>query len=679
MTEGQQQLGTRSAALLTVPTAIAGLALGAMILIGVEGTARSVLAVLLVLGGGVGLGPLLLLTPVEPSALKLWLFSSLLGLPLVGGAFALTSGVLGADAEVAWAVPFALSGVAAAAASRRRLSAAHPGRAALGALLLGAAAAVGGWALLASAGGVAAWLAEPATVAHLTLADVAMAGADTPNPWFYGGVLDLRLAVGIGLAGLAAPADLPVVLVLPLLGGWSLLVLTLVGYLASAAAFREQRTERAAARDLLAAALCLSAVGLDPVWRAITGGDAPPAQPGLDLDPAALLARVYGSAALLAGLHAVRRGARPWPGLAAAMTGAAALAQPWAGASLILALGVPAALARRSFLIPLLMGACLPAFWSGRTQGGFVLDQVTSGARPEAALGAGVLLLLVPAALVGRRWARAEQVSGPGLLLLVTAALVALVGPRVVAPAGWDQHALEGLALTPIALLAARGLATLGAGGLAVGAALTVAGALGLWGSAWNVGAARGFGGAPPFTVAESGLELARDPGLEEGLGEAFREARRAASKVDGPVALLRGGPARPGSGGGPSLAPLLAGASLWVDDAAPPGTLQPRFGAARQVASGATSLGDRWVDRRALVDALFRDRNAWNPRFDRLLRAEMGRGTTLLVLVTEQDRRRTADRGVGPRGTDLALLRLGAVAVFEDLEVTLYQLAASE
>ena len=108
MTEGQQQLGTRSAALLTVPTAIAGLALGAMILIGVEGTARSVLAVLLVLGGGVGLGPLLLLTPVEPSALKLWLFSSLLGLPLVGGAFALTSGVLGADAEVARQVAEAL-------------------------------------------------------------------------------------------------------------------------------------------------------------------------------------------------------------------------------------------------------------------------------------------------------------------------------------------------------------------------------------------------------------------------------------------------------------------------------------------------------------------------------------------------------------------------------------------
>ncbi len=672
MSEAQQQTGTRSAAPVTVPAAIAGLALCAMILTGVEGAARSALAVLMVLGGGVGLGPLLLLTPVEPSALKLWLFSSLLGLPLVGGAFALANGVLGADAEVAWALPFALSGIAAAAASRRRLGAAHPGRAALGALLLGAVAAVVGWAVLGSAGGVAAWLAEPATVAHLTLADAARSGVDVPNPWFYGGALDLRHAVGIGLAGLAAPGGLSVVEVLPLLGGWSLLVLTLVGYLASAAAFREQRSERAAGRDLLAAGLCLSAVGLDPVWRVLAGAAGAPGPQGLELDPAALLARVYGAAALLAGLHAVRRGARPWPGLAATMTGAAALAQPWAGASLILALGVPAVLARRSFIVPLLMGACLPAFWSGRTQGGFVLDQVTGGVPPEAAMGAGVLLLLAPAALVGRRWNRAESVSGPGLLLLVTAALVALVAPRVVAPAGWDQPALEGLALTPLALLAARGLATLGAGGLAVGAALMVAGGVGLLSPVGNAE-------APPFTVTEAGLGLARDPGHEAGLGEAFREARRVASRVDGPVALLRGGDMRPGSGAGPSLAPLLSGASLWVDDAAPPGTRQPRFGAAREVASGETSLGDRWADRRTLLHALFRDRNAWHPRFDRVLRAEIGRGTTLLVLVTEQDRRRTTDRGVGPRGTDLALLRLGAVAVFEEPEVTLYRLAAPE
>ncbi len=679
MSEAQGPSGARSAAPVTIPAAIAGVALGVLILTGVEGTARSVLAVLLVLGGGVGLGPLLLLTPVEPSALKLWLFSSLLGLPLVGGAFAVASGILGVEAEVAWALPFVLSGLASAAASRRRLDVSPPGRAALGALLIGGVAAVGGWALLASAGGVATWLSEPAAVAHITLADAAMDGAPTPNPWFYGGALDLRHAVGIGLAGLAAPGAISVVQVLPLLVGWSLLVLTLVGYLASAAAFREQRAERAAGRDLLAAALCLSAVGLDPVWRAITGGSGPPPRAALELDPAALLARVYWSAALLAGLHAVRRGARPWPGLAATMTGAAALAQPWAGASLVIALGLPAAVARRSVLIPLLMGACLPAFWAGRTQGGFVLDQVTSGVRPEAAIGAGVLVLLGPAALVGRRWARVERASGYGLLLLLTAALIALAGPRTVAPVGWDQHALEGLALTPIALLAARGLAALGAAGFAVGAVLAAAGVVGLWSPAGDPGAARGSSAGPPFTVAASGLELARDPDLEEGLGEAFREARRLASEVDGPVALLRGGEVRSRGGKSPSLAPLLAGASLWADDAAPPGTRQPRFGAARQVSSGETSLGDRWVDRRALLDAMFRDRNGWSPRFDRVLRAEVERGTTLLILVTELDRRRTTDRGVGPRGTDSILLRLGAERIFERPEAALYRFARPE
>ena len=88
MSEHESRPGARAAALITVPVAIASLGLGAMILSGMEGTARSVLAVLLVLGGGVGLGPLMLATPVEPSPLKLWLFSSLLGLPLVGGTFA---------------------------------------------------------------------------------------------------------------------------------------------------------------------------------------------------------------------------------------------------------------------------------------------------------------------------------------------------------------------------------------------------------------------------------------------------------------------------------------------------------------------------------------------------------------------------------------------------------------
>ncbi len=51
MSEVQRQLGTRSAAPVTIPTALAGLALGAMILAGAEGPARSALAVLLLLGG----------------------------------------------------------------------------------------------------------------------------------------------------------------------------------------------------------------------------------------------------------------------------------------------------------------------------------------------------------------------------------------------------------------------------------------------------------------------------------------------------------------------------------------------------------------------------------------------------------------------------------------------------
>jgi len=518
MNEHEPRPGARGAAPVTVPVAIACIALGAMVLSGTDGPVRSALAVLLVLGGGVGLGPLLLLTPVEPSPLKLWLFSSLLGLPLVGGAFALANGVLGAEAQVAWALPFVLSGVAAGLASRRRLGVAPPGRAALGALLLGGAASVGGWALLASTGGVTAWLAEPAAVAHLTLADFAVGGAAVPNPWFFGGVLDLRPAVGLALAGLAAPGDLSVTQVLPLVGGWSLLMVSLTGYLAAAAAFREQRAEGAGGRDLLAAALCLTAAGLAPMWRAVSTGDGFPAQPTLDLDPGATLARVYWSATLLAGLHAVRRGARPWPGLAATLAGATALAQPWAGAALVLLFAVPAVLARRIFVVPLLMGACLPAFWVGRTYGGFSLDQVTSVGAPAVALSVGVLLLLLPGLLCFRRWDRPEDAAAFGLYLLTSAILVALVVPRILAPLAWDAAALQGLALFPLALLAARGFSAFGPKGRAAGALLAASGLIGLAGTAVDSGGVT-HPQAAPFTVGDAGLDLAHDPDLCEGLG----------------------------------------------------------------------------------------------------------------------------------------------------------------
>ncbi|MGB0330469.1 MAG: hypothetical protein ACPGPE_01470 [Planctomycetota bacterium] len=674
MSEHESRPGALGAALITVPVAIACLGLGAMVLSGMEGTARSVLAVLLVLGGGVGLGPLMLSTPVEPSPLKLWLFSSLLGLPLVGGTFALANGALGIEPRVAWALPFVLSGLAAGAASRRRLGVAPPGRAALGALLLGGLVGVGGWALLTSTGGASAWLADPAAVVHLTLADFAVGGAALPNPWFYGGSLEVRPAVGIGLAGLAAPGGLSVTQVLPLVGGWSLLVLTLAGYLASAAAFREQRSDGAGGRDLLAAALCLSAGGLAPLWQTVRSGGGIPVQLGLDLDPAAALSRAYWAATLLAGLHAVRRGARPWPGLTATLAGATALAQPWAGAALILLFAGPALLARRSYLVPLLMGAALPTFWAGRVHGGFSFDQVTSAGPPAMAWNAGLLILMIPALMCLRRWDRSERVSSLGLGLLGSAAVFALA----LAPLGWDAALLQDLALLPLALLAARGLAALGPSGAAGGSLVAAAGFLGLVGSAALVGGGVGPARAP-LSVGGAGLELDGDPDLCDGLGDAFREARRVASQLTGPVALLRGGAARPAAGRSPSLAPLLAGAALWVDDAAPPGTRQPRLGAARQASSGETSLGDRWVDRRTLRDALFRDRNAWSPRFDRVLRAEVARGTTLLVIVTEQDRRRTTDRGTGPRGTDSVLVRLGAERIFEGPQVALYRLGTAD
>ena len=656
-----------SAAWLTLPAAAGGALLAVMVGLDLDpgGPVRAALAALMVLGGGVGLGPLLLVTPVEPSPVKLWLFSSLLGLPLVAGLAWLAAGPLGASPQAAWAAPFAVTGALALAASRRRLGVAPPGKAALAAVALGTLGAVLAWGWLASATGLHAVLADPTALVHLTLADGAVRGQGSVNPWFVGGALDLRPAVAAALAGLAAAADVPVDRALPLAMGWSVLALTLCGYLAAAAAFREQAADRAGYRDLLAAALALLLVGLLPALDVLRRG-ALLGEASVGLDPGAALARTYGAAALLAGLHAVRRGARPWPLLAALLTGVAALAQPWLGACLLVAVGGPALVRGRSTLPPLLLGACLPAFWVGRAFGGFTLDQVAGAGPPEPLAWTAPALLGALGLLGLRRWERSDPGSTPGLAVALLAAAAALALPALAGPAAWDASALGAFALFPLSLLAAR---TLAPGGLTACAAVAaLAAAMLLTGQAREAGSA-------PLVRGPSGPELAGDPELAEGLAAAYLEARALARATPGPVALLRGGSGGSARGAAPSLAPLLGGAGLWADDAAPPGTRQPRFGAARRASTGETDLGDRWVDRRDLLVALFQDRNAWEPRFDRLLRAEVERGATLLFIVTEQDRRRTTDRGVGPRGADATLLRLGARRVMEAPQAALYQL----
>ena len=322
-------------------------------------------------------------------------------------------------------------------------------------------------------------------------------------------------------------------------------------------------------------------------------------------------------------------------------------------------------------VLPLLLLASLPAFWVGRTFGGFTLDQTWGSGPPEPLSLAALFALGGPAALALARWGRPGPVATSGLAVLLLAPCVMLLLPPA---AAWDQVALGHLALFPAALLAARGLAGGSAGGSSLRRLVGPAAGVALAASFFTTGEPRSIE-AGRLVIGRGGLELTGDPDLAAGLGEAFTRARAIRAEDPGPAALLRGGAGGRVSGGAPSLAPLLAGTGLWVDEAAPPGTSQPRAGAARRVASGETDLGDRWVDRRQLLDALFRDRNAWEPRFDRLLRAEVSRGTTLLFLVTEQDRRRTTDRGTGPRGTDAVLLRLGAERVHEGPEVALYRL----
>ncbi|MEM9381754.1 MAG: hypothetical protein AAGB93_17500, partial [Planctomycetota bacterium] len=619
---------------LALLAAVTCAALAAAIGADVGATWRAPLALVVVLGGSFALGPLLLATPVEPSPLKLIVLSALLSPPLAAAAWVALVFGAGAPPRAAWVAVFGLAAIAAAAAARKKVGAEPVGRAAWTAFVAGVVLAGFAFAATRTPGDLDARLSSSACVAHVTIAEALGRGAPLAHPWFSGGALEVRPATGALLAAVAEPAGLAPLHVLAFLRAWAVLVTVLVGYLVAAAAFREVRIPGAGRRDVLAGLLAAASVGIVTSGAALAAGRAP-ASAWSEADPSSLLARLYAFAALLAGLHAVRRGARPWPGLAALLVAVAALLQPWTGAAVAAALLSAAAFAGRGTLQGLVILALQPAFVVGRLFGGFSGDQVASAAPPPPlAPWLALALVAAPVALLAlRRDARPgdaddRRVLRSGLLTLALAIAFPAALASLPTPARGDAAGLLAAGLLPASVAAAAGLAALRPSlvGTMLGLALFGISAVG----AGRAALAAHRADPPPLLDGPTGLQLTGAVRLADGLGEAFAWIRASGLARRPDVALLRASSGSASSDGRLSLTPLLTGVPLWADTAEPPGLRQQRWGASPPPDPGSTRHGERWSDRKDLLSALFLERRAWNHRFDMVLRASLARGTTL-------------------------------------------------
>ncbi|MEM6569059.1 MAG: hypothetical protein AAF957_11640 [Planctomycetota bacterium] len=678
MIRSLESLGLPRRAPLALISAVSCAALAVAIGADVAAAWRAPLALVVVLGGSLALGPLLLATPVEPSPLKLVLLSALLSPPLAAACWLALVFWAGAPPRAAWVSVFALAAVAAVACVRKRVGAEPMGRAAWVAFAAGVLLAILAFAATRTPGDLETRLSSSACVAHATIAEALGRGAPLAHPWLFGGELEVRPATGAFLAAVAEPAGIAPLHALAFVRAWAVLATVLVGYLAAAAAFREVRIPGAGRRDVLAGLLAAASAGIVPSALAVAGGRAP-ASPWIEADPSSLLARLYAFAALLAGLHAVRRGARPWPGLTALLVAVAALLQPWTGAAIAAALLVAASFARRGTMQGLLVLALLPAFVVGRLFGGFSGDQVASGGATAPPLPPWLALALVaaPVALLALR-ADARPADGADRDVLrrgLIALALAIVAPAVLAtlptPARGDAAALLAAGLLPASVAAAAGLVSLRRPLVGVTLAFALFGLSAL--GAARLALADRASAPPPLRDDAFGLLLTGPVGLANGLGGAFAWIRSSELARRSDVALLRASGGGESDDGRPSLTPLLTGVPLWADTAEPPGMRQDRSGASPPPEPGWTRLGDRWADRKELLSALFLEQRAWQHRFDMILQRAVSRGTTLVVVATEADRRRTTDRGAGPRGTDTIVIRLGGRPVWQSDQVAVY------
>lgn len=650
--------------------ALCGAVAGGLVLTDVGAGWRGLFALPVILGGGAALGPLLVVTPVEPSRLKLALFSSLLSPLVVAALFAALHLGGGLTPRSSLAGALASGGALALLGLRSPVRTAAPGRQESAAVLLSLVAAVAlvldGW----GAAGAAARLADGGGVVAATVADSWLAGRGLESPWFAGGPLDLRPAVSLVVAVLAGGIGAQPSFVAPLIAGWAAMLVGCAAYLGCAALARESSPRLAGARDLLAvfAALLVLPATRDPLLVELQGVGV--------IDPAEALTWALGAGVLLSGLHALRSGAAPWPALFAACTLGLTLVHPWAGAASAAAMTAAASLHRRPGLAVLAASAALPGLLQGRAFGGLGFEPFErSGAGFEGPFGQSTthafatVALVVPAlvaALAGAlRSDRDQRRSGDGrkergwtfvaLLAAAWLGLVAWESPRAGEVDALQRSALPSL-VGAVALAATLHSASSGrARAFVLGAAA----------AAFLIAAPRGL------QRPRLGDEVAVRDGLEglvmSGPADAeilavsralawIRAARGREVPAESALVLRPRGAARADR---PSLAPLASGLPLWAGGVAPPGARQDRRFAGRTAWNEARQ-GDVWALRAETLEALFTsDRSAFEPRLERVLRTSAERGLPLVFVLTDADHRRLGRLDGGGRPVELA--RLGA------------------
>jgi hypothetical protein len=370
------------------------------------------------------------LTPVEPSPLKLMLFSALLSPALAAGLHGLFALGLGASGA-RWGTLVLLAAlffVPQARALRR----APLGRAAW--LAVGCALLAAGWlaALLFGSAG-AMRLGHDGLGWQVGLAQYLLAGGALEQPWLAGAPLQCSPLAAWLVAGLAALTGLGPAWIFAALASWSCALVLLCLHLWSAALWRSGRA------DVGVILLALFGWGTWSWWSPlpeIGGGWAVAlarvthAEPGAVLHSGmawirggpGVLALAYGFGGLYAGTHALRHGAAPWPLLAGICLALCLGVHPLLGVALVvvhltvlwvaaLSGGPRGAVLRRSlgeFGLPLIPAILLSLRFSVGTTPQRVLTPEVAGAALVPGLG------LLALALFGGYLALRGGGPGPG-------------------------------------------------------------------------------------------------------------------------------------------------------------------------------------------------------------------------------------------------------------------------
>lgn len=642
----------------------------------------------LLLGFGAGYPWLMRWTPVEPSPLKVVLYSALLSAPLVGAALFLFELFL--ETPDAWRATWWFVALSQVLSVRRTLRFDPLGKAAWASLIL-ATFLTGLAATYLFGGGNGPRLVSEGSLFQAGIAQAMERGLPWENPWLAGAPLPVTPVHGFLVRVVSGALELTPTAAQAALSCAAIPVVCIALYLIAAPLYRESR------RVVLAAPLAILSVNSMGGW--IRDSVSSTASPGsglatfLDPGPTAV-AMAYAVAALSAAAHGLRHGARPWLGLTVLLSALAVALQFWVGlvvtlAVVIVALVHPGSPGVRSRMFVAMATASLPLLYMLRSFGPAWSPGGSTVASPVGALiSAGVLQAVLALGLLGGRWLEEggegdERGRSTILWLLLT---TSAVGSLLVGIGGEGGPGPIHLASFSLGILAAGGVVD-GLRGAAARRLFIGVAVLALLG-----GASRNLTRASEARVASMDVVhpvLSRgrfltpefvDESKTSGTGilpqsvlPSAREVRDAAEVRRRHLALAYGWlrDQAPRDAGRPLLvrAPvehdptrvdpdpsaLYADLALWVDREA--------------LAFGST----RWSIRHERTSRLYRDPQYFEPAFMKEFEAI---GRPVYFLVEELDRERTHPRGEWRpyRGIDTRLERYGAERVYTQGTVAVYR-----